>query len=99
MLRLCSCSLAAALALSASAAMAASPHVPDGSTAIHSPAKAAVNVARLEEEGDVVVAPESECDFQSREQKRAAHPLGPCPRGLTHASLRTRLRARPDADC
>ncbi len=74
MLRLCSCSLAAALALSASAAMAASPHVssrvPDGSTAVRLPAKAAVTVARLEEEGDVAVAPETTVIFD-RESKNA----------------------------
>jgi hypothetical protein len=52
MLRLCSCSLAAALALSASASVAATPHTTNAAS-VHS-AKAAVNVARLEEEGGVV---------------------------------------------
>ncbi len=67
MLRLFSCSLAAAWALSASAAVAA-PHAPDGSSAVHSSAKAAVNVARLEEEGSVV--PEVNVIF-NRESKNA----------------------------
>lgn len=68
MRRLCSCSLAAALTFSASAAVAA-PHAPDFSTAVHSPAKA-VNIARLEEEGDVAVAPETTAIFD-RESKNA----------------------------
>ncbi|MGA3303650.1 MAG: hypothetical protein ABSC72_10225 [Methylovirgula sp.] len=58
------------MALSASAAMAASPHAPDGSTVVHQPAKVAVNVARLEEEGDVAVAPETTVIFD-RESKNA----------------------------
>ncbi|HEY1736677.1 MAG TPA: hypothetical protein VGG12_08525 [Methylovirgula sp.] len=53
MLRLCSCSLAAALALSASASVAATPPTTNVAAPVHS-AKAAVTVARLEEEGGVV---------------------------------------------